>query len=188
MNAILPQNREDNIVPASAPAPAPASASAPAINSQDGFILKFGKLIGVNVLHDAGLLPRGAYINRHKWHNHNRQYNVGVYVVIIKGCSFIVRGVRNGTTINDIVSKHEWTLHSGTFYEVNTNTWCMDLIHGPPHKIVEDIPEPEPMLSATALQEKENANKEEIELLTRRLRELQSVAKTIEIMKIAKKC
>jgi hypothetical protein len=62
----------------------------------------------------------------------------------------------------------------------------MDLLYGPPHKIVEDIPEPEPMLSVAALHEKEEGVSKEIELLTKRLRELQSDATKIAIIKIAK--
>jgi hypothetical protein len=159
-----------------------------AMSAHGYFLLKHYHLFDTCFLLEAGLLPRNAYRNYNHWHNHSRPGNVRVYVVIIDGCSITVRGIRDGSSIYDVERKTTWRLSHGTIYGVNTDTWCMDLLHGPSHKIVEGIPEPEPMLSAKDLHEKKDAINKEIEILTIRLCKLKTEAKRVEFEQFAKMC
>jgi hypothetical protein len=186
---------------ATAPAPAmSASAKSASASAQRYFLEKYGMLFGLEMLRKAGWLPRIAYKNATKWRNHSRTPQIKLYIVIIDIRFFVIRGTysigSHGPSIYDVENKRMVYLQHHTIvgvrhytaYGVNTDTWCVELLHGSPHPIVEDMPEPLPLLSPTELEIQQQEINQEIGRLNERIRQLTHEADRNKLAEIALMC
>jgi hypothetical protein len=168
------------------------SASAKSAPALGYFIRKYGLVLGLDMLRKVGWLPRTAYKNAKKWRNRSRTPQIKIYLIIINGRIVVIRGTysvgSHGPSIYDVESTYTWHLQGHTAYGVNTITWSMELLHGPSHPIIEDMPEPPPLLSPAVLKIRQQDINKEIGRLNQLIRQLTHEADRNKLAEIALMC